>query len=142
MGLTSKHFGNIFPIRMSPELRAPLADAIRRALRPLVRILLRNGVAFGEFSDYAKQAYIDSASSDLRVPGRKPTTSRISLDCLMKPVFGSVASMLASMSCRLGSCNHMQSHPRDRELLCEKHGRCATAPVSCQGRKRDGISRA
>jgi hypothetical protein len=52
---------------------------MRRVMRPLVRILLRNGVPFGVFTDYAKQAYVQVAAREFGVPGRKPSVSRIAL---------------------------------------------------------------
>lgn len=64
---------------MPDDLRATLTAAVRRLLRPLVRILLRNGVPFGVFSDHAKQVYVEVAEQDFRVPGRKPSVSRISV---------------------------------------------------------------
>ena len=64
---------------MSPDLRSPLGSAIRRLLRPLVRILLRNGIAFGSFMEYAKQAYVDVAYHEFRVEGRKPSASRVAV---------------------------------------------------------------
>ena len=64
---------------MSDQLRATLTAAIRRLLRPLVRILLRNGVPFGVFSDHAKQVYVEVAEQEFGVPGRKPSISRVSV---------------------------------------------------------------
>lgn len=64
---------------MSDDLRATLASSIRRLLRPLVRILLRNGVPFGVFSDHAKQVYVEVAEREFAVPGRKPSVSRVSV---------------------------------------------------------------
>ena len=64
---------------MSHDLRDTLAAAIRRLLRPLVRILLRNGVPFGVFSDHAKQVYVEVAEQELGVPDRKPSISRVSV---------------------------------------------------------------
>ena len=56
-----------------------LAAAVRSVLRPLVRILLRNGVPVWTFMDYAKQIYVDVAAREFAVPGRKPSVSRVSL---------------------------------------------------------------
>jgi hypothetical protein len=61
-----------------PEPSA-LAAAVRSILRPLVRILLRNGVPLWTLVEYAKQIYVDVASSEFGVPGRKPSVSRVSL---------------------------------------------------------------
>ena len=50
-------------------------------LRPLVRILLRNGISHRVFSDIAKQAYVDvtTRDPDFAISGRKQTTSRIAV---------------------------------------------------------------
>ena len=64
---------------MSDDRIAKLTSAIRRLLRPLVRILLRNGVPFGVFAETARQAYVDVAASEFGVPGRKPSVSRIAV---------------------------------------------------------------
>ncbi|MEX0604965.1 MAG: DUF6502 family protein [Marinobacter sp.] len=54
----------------------PLHRALARILRPLARLLLRNGVSFGEFSELVKQAYVEAAFEDFRDSRRKPTDSR------------------------------------------------------------------
>lgn len=54
----------------------PLHRALARILRPLARLLLRNGVPFGEFSELVKQAYVEAALEDFRDSRRKPTDSR------------------------------------------------------------------
>ena len=53
--------------------------AILRILRPLVRLLLRNGVPYGTFADLAKRVYIDVATEEFGIPGRKQTHSRVSV---------------------------------------------------------------
>jgi len=45
-------------------LKQGLLAAYRRLMRPLVRILIRNGVAYGEFAEIAKEVYIDVAAGD------------------------------------------------------------------------------
>lgn len=64
---------------MSEETRKVLRAAVARMLRPLVRILLRHGMSFAEFSEYAKKVYVDVADEDFQLSGRKQTTSRISI---------------------------------------------------------------
>jgi hypothetical protein len=56
-----------------------LVRAVLRLLRPLVRILLRNGIAFGTFSDMAKKVYTDVAFEDFTLEGKKQTVSRVSI---------------------------------------------------------------
>jgi hypothetical protein len=60
-------------------LQKALIAAILRILRPLVRILLRNGVSYGAFSDLAKWVYVDVADKEFGIEGRKQTVSRISI---------------------------------------------------------------
>jgi Family of unknown function (DUF6502) len=55
-----------------------LYAAVLKLLRPLTRILLRNGVSFGTFSDLAKWVYVDVATKEFDIKGRKQTTSRVS----------------------------------------------------------------
>jgi hypothetical protein len=64
---------------METPLNKALSAAILRLLRPLVRILLRNGVSFGTFSDLAKWVFVDIAGKEFGVPGRKQSDSRISV---------------------------------------------------------------
>jgi len=56
-----------------------LSAAILRILKPLVRILLRHGISYNTFADLAKWAYIDVATREFALPGRKQTTSRVSI---------------------------------------------------------------
>ena len=64
---------------MNEKHLKPLFAAILRLLRPLVRILLRNGVSYNTFADYVKWIYVDVASREFGIEGRKQTTSRVSV---------------------------------------------------------------
>ncbi|HEY5603665.1 MAG TPA: DUF6502 family protein [Gammaproteobacteria bacterium] len=55
-----------------------LCSAVFKLLRPLCRLLLRNGIPYGAFTDIAKRAYVDIAMSEFEVPGKKATISRAS----------------------------------------------------------------
>lgn len=57
----------------------PLLSAIRRLLRPLVRILVARGVPFDRFAEIARAVFVEVAEKDFALPGRKPTVSRISV---------------------------------------------------------------
>lgn len=59
---------------MTRSVNQALSRAILTLLTPLVRILLRNGVAFGSFSELAKKAYVDVAYSEFSV-GRKSVSA-------------------------------------------------------------------
>jgi hypothetical protein len=64
---------------MGEKQLKPLYAAILRLLRPLARILLRNGVSFSTFSDLAKWVYVDVAAKEFGIEGRKQSTSRVSV---------------------------------------------------------------
>jgi len=52
---------------------------IMRILKPLIRILLRNGVAYGTFADIARKIYVDSGFDEARRSGQKETVSNVSI---------------------------------------------------------------
>lgn len=58
------------------ELHKVLTEAVRKVLRPLVRILLRNGIAYGDFAEEVRRVYTEIAMAEFQVPGRKPSVSR------------------------------------------------------------------
>ena len=64
---------------MTSEINKALAAALQRLLRPLVRLLLRHGISHTEFSELAKQVYVDVADREFPLPGRKQSVSRISV---------------------------------------------------------------
>ncbi len=49
---------------MEEESRSILLAAVRLALRPMIRILIRGGIPFREFSELAKFAYVESAAQE------------------------------------------------------------------------------
>jgi hypothetical protein len=55
-----------------------LVRATRAILRALVRVLLRNGISYGAFSELAKRSYVEAVEQDYRLPGKKLSSSRIS----------------------------------------------------------------
>lgn len=77
-GLTRQWSGNIVP-NMEPSSNKALTAAVLRLLRPLVRILLRNGISYGVFADLARWIYVDVADKEFGVEGRKQTVSRVSV---------------------------------------------------------------
>jgi len=94
------------------RLHQTLAHAVRTLLRPLVRILLRNGVPFATFVDCAKQAYVDVAA-ELTVPGRKSSISRIAV----------ITGLTRKEVSRLAKTGHAESAPVDGS------GRPAALPI-------------
>ncbi|MBN1662067.1 MAG: hypothetical protein JW943_00550 [Deltaproteobacteria bacterium] len=64
---------------MSATISTTLNLAILKLLRPLVHLLLSNGISYHAFSDLARWAYVDIAFKEFGVPKRKQTTSRVSV---------------------------------------------------------------
>ncbi len=56
-----------------------LALAILKLLRPLVRVLLKNGVSYGEFTELAKQSFVMTAELDYQPKSRKQSISRVAM---------------------------------------------------------------
>jgi hypothetical protein len=56
-----------------------LLSAARRLLRPLVRLLMRNGITFPVLADSVRALFIDIAATELLVEPKARTDSRISL---------------------------------------------------------------
>lgn len=63
---------------MDESPKRGLLAAYGRLLRPLIRILIRNGVSFSEFAEVAKGAYVEVAEKDFSVPNKEITQTRIS----------------------------------------------------------------
>ncbi len=57
-----------------------LTAAIGQILRPLARILLRNGIACGSFEEMVRKAYVDEAFAQARRNNNKPTISSVSAE--------------------------------------------------------------
>jgi len=68
-----------YGLGMSENVKKSLLAACRHLLHPLVRILLRHGVSYGEFADSVRGAYIDIAQNELVPPDRPQTESRIAI---------------------------------------------------------------
>ncbi|HRH85923.1 MAG TPA: DUF6502 family protein [Rubrivivax sp.] len=64
---------------MKPETPSALEQAIALLLRPLFRLLLRQGMAFTAFEKLAKRVYVDLAFHEFGLPGKKPSISRTSI---------------------------------------------------------------
>lgn len=62
---------------MNPDLKLRLKAAYRQLLRPLVRILLRNGIEASELTDIAKLVYVDVAKATIAQDGREPKNNEI-----------------------------------------------------------------
>lgn len=56
-----------------------LLRAVRRLLRPLVRLLLKFQVTYPYLADLLKRVYVEVAEEEFAIPGKKQTDTRISL---------------------------------------------------------------
>jgi len=63
---------------MEGDTHKTLYESFRTLFRPLARILIRNGVAFGTLSEWAKKVYVDVAFEEFGESGKKQTISRVS----------------------------------------------------------------
>ncbi|MDE3010545.1 MAG: hypothetical protein KGI67_06610 [Pseudomonadota bacterium] len=61
------------------KLATPVITALRRILRPLVRLMLTHGVTYPLITDVIKSTYVDVARREFRLSGKRQTDSRISL---------------------------------------------------------------
>jgi hypothetical protein len=61
------------------EARGHLLYALRRALRPVARWLIRTGIRFDEFADLARGVYVESAIRDMTCHPGIPTRERIAM---------------------------------------------------------------
>ena len=56
-----------------------LMRAARRILRPLVRIMLRNGIPSDALTELVRKTYVDVADEEFAIEGKRQTLSRISV---------------------------------------------------------------
>ena len=53
--------------------------ALESLLRPLFRLLLRNGISYVAFEELTRRTFVDVSIRDFGIPGRKPSVSRASV---------------------------------------------------------------
>lgn len=64
------------PVATTPK---PLVSAVKRLLRPLVRLLISKGLGLPALTDLLKQVYVDVALNEFPTQGKKQTDSSISI---------------------------------------------------------------
>ena len=64
---------------MTDSVRLGLLAAYRKLLQPLVRILIRSGISFGESAEVLKTVFVEVAARDFDLPDRKTSLSRIAI---------------------------------------------------------------
>ena len=65
---------------MVTKTNKTLTTAISQILRPLVRILLRNGISCGTFEEMVRKAYVDEAFAQAQRINTKATISSVSAE--------------------------------------------------------------
>jgi hypothetical protein len=63
---------------MTRTLNQALSAAVLKLLRPLVRVLLRHGMAYGTFAELARKAYVEEGFAHVGATGKRPTISNVS----------------------------------------------------------------
>ncbi len=64
---------------MQEKLKQQVLDGFQLVLRPIVKILLRYGVGFGEFAEVVKTSFVDVASTEFGIRGRPTNISRVAV---------------------------------------------------------------
>jgi hypothetical protein len=64
---------------MADETRSHVIAACRLILAPLVRLLLKSGIAWQEFAEVAKTVYVQVASREFGIRGRPTNISRVAI---------------------------------------------------------------
>jgi hypothetical protein len=59
--------------------RASIVAAVRRVLRPLVRILVANGITYPFLTEMLKSVFVETAASEFTLDGQRPTDSRLNV---------------------------------------------------------------
>jgi hypothetical protein len=63
---------------MKNDLQDALSSAILRLLRPLARLMLKHGMAYGTFAELARKAFVEEGFDHLEQSGKRPTVSSVS----------------------------------------------------------------
>jgi hypothetical protein len=64
---------------MSTDIQSAILSACVDFMKPIARLLIKNGVGFREFSEICKAAFVDVASNDYGIRGRKTNMSRVAV---------------------------------------------------------------
>jgi hypothetical protein len=64
---------------MDNVIQNAVTNAAREFMKPIVRLLLKNGVGFREFSEICKSTFVEVASDDYGIRGRRTNMSRVAV---------------------------------------------------------------
>jgi hypothetical protein len=62
---------------MDKTMNQVLSAAVLKLLRPLVRVLLRHGMAYGSFAELARKAFVEEGFAQVESTGKRPTVSGV-----------------------------------------------------------------
>ena len=62
---------------LSIDSRRDFLQALRRILRPIIRLMIRSGIRYDEFVDVARGAYVESAIRDVDKDAPRPTRDQV-----------------------------------------------------------------
>ena len=60
-------------------MKATLLSTLRKILMAMIRVLLRNGISYGEFDQVARKCFVDVAYRDFPPAGKKQTLSNVAI---------------------------------------------------------------
>ncbi len=92
---------------MKRSIKVVLAGAVIKILKPLIRVLMRHEVSYGEFAEMAKRAYVEVAYEHFSIPGRKMTYSRAAVltGLNRKEIVRLMQQDIADMQAKKGTTN-------------------------------------
>ena len=64
---------------MADSVRLRLLAAYRKLMQPLVRVLIRSGISFGELAEVLKTVFVEVAGRDFDLPDKRTSRSRIAI---------------------------------------------------------------
>jgi hypothetical protein len=64
---------------MNNKIKNAVVSACREFMTPVVRLLLKNGIGYREFAEICKSAFVEVASADYGIRGRKTNMSRVAV---------------------------------------------------------------
>lgn len=64
---------------MSDQTSTSLNLALAKLLRPLVKLLIKQGFTYASFSEVVRRLFVDVAAEEFKLPGKKQSASRIAI---------------------------------------------------------------
>jgi len=64
---------------MGTEIRSTILAAVGKMFRPLVRVLLKYQISYGEIASLMRRTYVEVAHNDFSIPNKKSTYSKVAV---------------------------------------------------------------